>query len=63
MSKRDIITIDWRNYFNPDELDNAFQVVEIEKRDIPEENSEDGGSDSDPSDGNLDPEEIYSQVY
>lgn len=54
---------DWRNYFNPDELDKAFQAVEIENRDIPEEASEDGGSNSDPSDDNLDQDEIYEKVY
>lgn len=59
----DLISRDWRTYFNPDELDRAFQAVEIENRDIPEEASEDGGSNSDPSDDNLEEDEIYEQVY
>lgn len=65
-TKRDMlqnISRDWRAYFNPDELDNAFQIVEVENRDIPEENSEDGGSNSDPSDDNLDPDELIEKVY
>jgi len=33
--------------------------VEIEKRDIPEEDSSDAGSNSNPSDDNFDPDEIY----
>ena len=35
----------------------------MENRDIPEEDSEDGGSDSDPSVDNLDNEEIFEKVY
>lgn len=54
---------DWRAYFNLDELDNAFQIVEVENRDIPEEESNDGGSNSDPSDDNLDPDELNEKVY
>jgi len=53
---------DWRAYFQQDELETAFQVVEIEKRDIPEEDSS-AGSNSDPSDDNLDPDEILQKVY
>ena len=55
----DLISRDWRAYFNQDELEKAFQAVEIENRDIPEEASEDGGSNSDPSDDNLEEDEIY----
>mgnify|MGYP006950307245 CR=1 FL=1 len=63
-TKRDnLLSKDWRAYFNPDELDNAFQIVENENRDIPEEDSEDGGSNSDPSDDNLDPDELIEKVY
>ena len=58
-----LLSKDWRAYFNPDELDNAFQIVENENRDIPEEDSEDGGSNSDPSDDNLDPDELIEKVY
>ena len=63
-TKRDnLLSKDWRAYFNADELDNAFQIVENENRDIPEEDSEDGGSNSDPSDDNLDPDELIEKVY
>ena len=54
---------DWRAYFNIDELDKAYEAVEIENRDIPEEDSADFGSDSNPSDDNLDAEEIFEKVY
>ena len=59
----EIVSRDWRTYFKEEELENAFQVVEIEKRDIPEEDSSDLGSNSDPSDGNFDPDEICEKVY
>lgn len=54
---------DWRSYFNQDELEKAFQVVEIQNEDIPEEDSQDIGSDSNPSDDNLSEAEIYEKVY
>ena len=38
-------------------------MVEIEQRDIPEENSSDEGSCSNPSEGNFEPDEIYENVY
>lgn len=44
-------------------MEKAFQVVEIEQRDIPEENSSDEGSCSNPSEGNFDTGEIYENVY
>jgi hypothetical protein len=37
--------------------------VELENRDIPEEDTEDSGSDSDPSDDNLAQEEMFERVY
>lgn len=37
--------------------------MEVENRDIPEEDSEDGGSNSEPSDDNLDPNELLERVY
>jgi hypothetical protein len=42
MSSRrfEIVSRDWRTYFREEELENAFQVVEIEKRDIPEEDTD-----------------------
>ena len=59
----ELVRRDWRAYFGQEELDTAFQVVEIEKRDIPEEHSSDAGSNSDPSDDNFDENEIYEKVY
>jgi hypothetical protein len=49
---------DWRTYFKEEELETAFQAVEIEKCDIPEEDSS-VGSNSDPSDDNFNQNEIY----
>lgn len=57
-----MVSRDWRTYFQQEELDTAFQVVEIEKRDIPEESSSQGSA-SDPSDDNLDQEDICQKVY
>ena len=37
--------------------------MELENRDIPEEDTEDSGSDSDPSDDNLAQEEMFERVY
>lgn len=61
--KFDLASRDWRAYFKEEELETAFQAVEIEKRDIPEENSSDAGSASDPSLDNFDPDEICNKVY
>ena len=64
MSSRrlELLNRDWRQYFQETELDNAFQKVELERRDISEEGSS-AGSTSNPSEDNLEPEEMYSQVY
>ena len=64
MSSRrlELMNRDWRQYFQENELDNAFQKVEIERRDISEEGSS-AASTSNPSDDNLEPEEIYGKVY
>jgi hypothetical protein len=59
--RMNLLTRDWRLYFQQKELDTAFQVVEIEQREIEEEGSSEG-SDSNPSEDNLDPEEIYEKV-
>ena len=58
----ELMNRDWRQYFQENELDNAFQKVEIERRDISEEGSS-AASTSNPSDDNLEPEEIYNKVY
>lgn len=60
--RQELINRDWRHYFQETELDNAFQKVEIECRDISEEGSS-AASTSNPSDDNLEPEEIYKKVY
>lgn len=56
----------WRDFFEGEELDRAYQIVEVEQRDETDgENSaeETMGSDSDPSGDNLDEEEVYRNVY
>lgn len=58
----ELVNRDWRAYFHEEELETAFQAVEIEKRDIPEEDSS-CGSNSNPSEDNFDPDEIYEKVY
>ena len=64
MSSRrlELLQRDWRHYFQETELDNAFQRVEIEQREISEEGSS-AGSTSNPSDDNLDEEELADKVY
>ena len=55
MSSRrlEMMSRDWRHFFEENELDNAFQRVEIEQREISEEGTS-AGSTSNPSDDNLD---------
>lgn len=57
---------DWREYFEDTELDKAYQIVEVEQRDETD-NDDEGeasmGSNSDPSEDNLDAEEVYRDVY
>lgn len=54
----------WREFFSGEELDKAYQIVEVEQRD---ESDGDGsasmGSNSNPSEDNLDEEEVYRDVY
>ena len=52
---------DWRHFFEETELDNAFQRVEVEQREISEEGTS-AGSTSNPSDDNLD-QEAFADVY
>eukprot|EP00347_Sterkiella_histriomuscorum_P022485 403338316 len=54
--------INWRQYFQQQELEEAFQKVEVEKIDDPEEQISDGSS-SNPSIDNLDMSEIYEKIY
>ena len=64
MSSRraELLQRDWRHYFQETELDNAFQRVEIEQREISEEGTS-AGSTSNPSDDNLDEDELADKVY
>lgn len=56
--------LNWREFFNEIELDKAYQIVEVEQRDETDSQKQFSmGSDSDPSDDNLDVEEIYEDVY
>lgn len=54
--------MDWREYFKCEELDKAYHIVEVEKRDESENVSSDG-SNSNPSDDNFEAEEVYRDVY
>lgn len=57
--------LDWREYFDGDELDKAYQIVEVEQRDETDNyySEESMGSNSDPSEDNFDEEEVYRNVY
>ena len=48
----------WRQYFRENELENAYQHVEVEKEEDPLENFSDGSS-SNPSQDNFDLQDIY----
>ena len=57
---------DWREYFQDEELDKAYQIVEVEQRDETDHESlgdESMGSNSNPSEDNFDEEEGYRNVY
>lgn len=64
MSSRriELLNRDWRHYFQETELDRAFQRVEIEQQDISEEGTS-AGSSSNPSDDNLDQDDLITNVY
>lgn len=57
--------LNWRDFFDGEELDKAYQIVEVEQRDESDsENSENSmGSNSNPSEDNLDEEEVYRNVF
>jgi len=57
--------LEWRNFFDEEELDRAYQIVEVEQRDETDNDgsNESMGSNSDPSEDNLDEEEVYRNVY
>lgn len=58
----ELMSRDWRHFFEENELDKAFQRVEIEQREISEEGTS-AGSTSNPSDDNLDQDELAENVY
>ena len=58
----DLMNRDWRHFFEETELDKAFQRVEVEQREISEEGSS-AGSSSNPSEDNLDQNELAENVY
>jgi len=56
----------WREFFEGDELDKAYQIVEVEQRDETDQESlgeESMGSNSNPSEDNFDEEEVYQNIY
>ena len=52
----------WREFFSGEELEKAYQIAEVEQRDESDGDSS-MGSNSDPSEDNLDEEEVYRDVY
>ncbi|CDW74793.1 zinc carboxypeptidase family protein [Stylonychia lemnae] len=57
-----IDNINWRQYFQVNELEEAFQVVEVDQIDDPNDEFSDGSS-SNPSVDNLDLKDMYEKVY
>lgn len=52
----------WRQYFQAQELEEAYHHVEEEREDDPQDNFSDGSS-SNPSQDNFDMQDIYEQIY
>lgn len=63
--RKDPIRMEWRNFFEEDELNRAYQIVEVEQRDETDNDCSDEsmGSNSDPSEDNFDEDEVYRKVY
>ena len=63
--RKDPLRMEWRNFFEEDELNRAYQIVEVEQRDETDNDcsNESMGSDSNPSEDNFDEDEIYRKVY
>ena len=62
--RKDPLRMEWRNFFEEDELNRAYQIVEVEQRDETDNDcSESMGSDSNPSEDNFDEDEVYRKVY
>ena len=62
---KDAIKMEWRNFFEEDELNRAYQIIEVEQRDETDNDcsNESMGSNSDPSEDNFDEDEVYRRVY
>lgn len=63
--RKDPLCMEWRNFFEEDELKRAYQIVEVEQRDETDNecSNESMGSNSDPSEDNFDEDEVYRKVY
>lgn len=55
--------LNWREYFEGEELDKAYQIVEVEQRDETDKEVESMGSDSNPSEDNYEAEELYKGLF
>ena len=57
--------MEWRNLFEEDELNRAYQIIEVEQRDETDNDcsNESMGSNSDPSEDNFDEDDMYRNVY
>jgi len=56
--------MDWRQFFEGDELDKAYQIVEVEQRDETDSKGDESmGSNSDPSEDNFEEEQVYKDLY
>ena len=54
--------VDWRTFFSHDEMVQAYDCIQQNKE--PElSDNEDGGSESNPSEENLDLKELYDGIY
>ena len=54
---------DWRQYFTVEELTTAFEKIQKGQDPNEEEVPDEEGSDSAPSEGNLDLQELYGVIY
>lgn len=54
--------ISWRQYFKDQELEEAYQHVEVDKLDDPLDSSSEGSSEN-PSEDNFDIKEMYEKIY
>ena len=63
--RKDPMRLEWRNFFEEDELNRAYQIVEVEQRDETDNECSDEsmGSNSNPSEDNFEEDEVYRKVY